>query len=133
MKFEFNCYGHENVLSNHKTTLEFTKDTHLTRRGDCIVAINADFDFKMLKQLVNSNPGATVEAIIECGNLSDRFSFQLNRDFVDKSEIVIRKSDFKSERTLGIHASKAAIDLNRDLVKRMALQESVLKVKFSIK
>ena len=34
--------GHENILGTHKTTLEFTKDKHLTKKGDCIVAVAAD-------------------------------------------------------------------------------------------
>jgi hypothetical protein len=31
--------GHENILATHKTTLEFTKDKRLSKKGDCIVAV----------------------------------------------------------------------------------------------
>jgi len=33
--------------------------------------------------------------------------------------MVLRKSDFPSDRTLGIHADKAAKDLSRDLVEKL--------------
>jgi len=33
--------GHENIQSTHKTTFEITKETTLTRRGDCVIAVGA--------------------------------------------------------------------------------------------
>ena len=36
---------------------------------------------------------------------------ELNPDFDDDKEIVIRKSDFISKRTLGVNADKGAVDL----------------------
>jgi hypothetical protein len=39
---ELTALGHKNVLATHKTTLEFTKDDYLTKKGDCILAINLD-------------------------------------------------------------------------------------------
>ena len=41
MKFEIEFSGHENIRSNHKKTIEITKESHLTLRGDCIVGVNA--------------------------------------------------------------------------------------------
>ena len=35
------AYGHENVLGIHDTTIEITKNTNLTPKGDCILAISA--------------------------------------------------------------------------------------------
>ncbi|HUT17100.1 MAG TPA: DUF371 domain-containing protein, partial [Acidobacteriota bacterium] len=35
-------YGHKNIQATHKTTLEFTKDKHLSKKGDCIVAVAVD-------------------------------------------------------------------------------------------
>ncbi|MEM3427878.1 MAG: DUF371 domain-containing protein, partial [Nitrososphaerales archaeon] len=34
--------GHRNICATHKTTLEITKSTHLTHRGDCIIGVGAD-------------------------------------------------------------------------------------------
>ena len=38
----FKAQGHPDILSTHRTTLMTTKDKHLTKRGDCIVAVNAE-------------------------------------------------------------------------------------------
>ena len=35
-------YGHKNVQASHRTTLEFTKDTRLSKKGGCIVAVGTD-------------------------------------------------------------------------------------------
>ena len=42
MKYEIEFFGHENIRSNHKKTIEITKESHLTPRGDCIVGVNAN-------------------------------------------------------------------------------------------
>ena len=54
MKYSFSCYGHENITSRHKTTLEFTKDKNLGLEGDCIIGIKADFDLLQLKKFIKS-------------------------------------------------------------------------------
>ena len=131
MKFKFNCYGHENILSTHRNTLEFTKDDFLTKTGDCIIGINADFDYNALVNFVKDYNGRIIDAKIYVGSFTDNFSFQLNQDFSDEREIVIRKSEFKSERTLGNCATKAAIDINRELVSRLKDKKSKLEVQFT--
>ena len=40
------AFGHPNIVANHKTTLEFTKEKHLSPKGDCIVGINANKSIK---------------------------------------------------------------------------------------
>ncbi|MFA6889171.1 MAG: DUF371 domain-containing protein, partial [Candidatus Woesearchaeota archaeon] len=42
----FTAKGHENVLSIHRNTVEFTHETHLTKQGDCILAIHANYILK---------------------------------------------------------------------------------------
>ncbi len=42
MRYEITFFGHENIRSNHKKTIEITKESHLTSRGDCIVGVNAN-------------------------------------------------------------------------------------------
>ena len=36
------CHGHTNVLGRHKSTFEITKETELSKNGDCIIAVGAD-------------------------------------------------------------------------------------------
>ena len=37
----FFAKGHKNVLSTHKTTFEVTKETELSKRGNCIIAVES--------------------------------------------------------------------------------------------
>ena len=41
MRFEIQFSGHENIRSNHKKTIEITKEAELTLRGDCIIGVCA--------------------------------------------------------------------------------------------
>ena len=54
MGYSFNCYGHENITCKHKTTLEFTKDSELSLKGDCIAGVKADFSLKGIKSFIKS-------------------------------------------------------------------------------
>ncbi len=117
MSYSFSAYGHENITSKHKTTLEFTKDKELTEKGDCIIGVKADFDLKSIKEFIKNN--RKLKIIIKAGDSSEEIMCEINPDFDDNKEIVIRKSDFISKRTLGINANKAAIDLSKELIKLM--------------
>ena len=35
------AWGHENILCTHNSTIEITKDKSLTKKGDCIIGVNA--------------------------------------------------------------------------------------------
>ncbi len=129
MKYHFRCTGHENILATHKTTIEFTKDSRLTRNGDCIIGVEADFNAEALKKFIASNRDKKIICTVERGSIKDDFTFLLNKEFNDHHEIVIRKSDFLSPRTLGIHATKAAIDLDRNLIAKD--KNSRIKVTFT--
>ncbi len=118
------CQGHENIKAKHRTTLEFTRDHEISSRADCVVAVKCnkalnDFPVKVKEAL--RNPEATVEITIEAGGLKDvltaRGDPKLN--LTSRREIVVRKSSFICPRTLAIKASKAAADLNRELVERI--------------
>lgn len=113
----FTAYGHENVKATHKNTIEFTKDKELTPKGDCILGINSDFDLKKIKEFIKGNE--KLECTITCDNISDKFEFIPNKNFNSKHEIVFRLGEFKSERTLGIRAGKAAKHIKRDLVEKL--------------
>ena len=121
---EFFIYGHENISAKHKTTIEFTKDKEVSRKGDCILGVNADFSFSEIKRLLKKK-----EIEIKIGNFIVKA--EVNPCFNDKKEIVIRKSEFISGRTLGINADKASIDLGRKFVKR--LQDPKERIKIIIK
>jgi len=126
-KIIFSANGHINVLSTHRNTLEFTKDKELTRNGDCIVAVDADFDIERLKPLLTAKK---IKCIISIGKLKDEFTFNPNPYFSDNHEVVIRRTDFSSPRTFGIHCNKASIDLNRELIEKLKDPKAKLTIEF---
>lgn len=127
--------GHENVLAKHKTTFEITKENYLTKRGDCIIAINSnkgipEFDEKF-KNLLKEGKNLKIE--IECENLKENITAKGSKDLIltHEHDIVIRKSNFIDSRTLAINADKAAKDINRELIKKISEGKEVI-VKFMI-
>lgn len=131
MEFKFITYGHENILLTQRNTIEFTKDKDLTLQGDCIVGVNSDFDFIFLRKFLDGCKEKGVkQLVIEFGvaGVFDAVVFEPNYDFKDEEEIVIRKTDFLSDRTFGINADKAAKNLNRELVELLKNPEQKIEV-----
>ena len=115
------AWGHENVRANHRTTLEITRDEHLTPRGDCIIAVRAskgvaDLD-PAFKDLVRKENSILI-VVLEAGGFRDiviaRGSEKL--ELSDTRRIIVRKSRYIESATLGIEANKAARDLSRELI-----------------
>ena len=113
----FTVYCHENILCTHKNTLEFTKDSELSKNGDCILGVRADFDYFELKKIVKKYSKIQIKISVE--DISETINCEINKDFDDKHEIVIRRSDFNSKRTLGVRADKVAVDINRKIVEKL--------------
>ena len=125
------AWGHENVLSTHKSTFEITREKDITKRGDCIIAVRSskgasDISSKF-KQFVKKK-GVKIMISIEC----DKFSEKINAEgspflsFVDDTDLIVRKSSYVCGRTIAINADKAAIDLSRQLIRK--LQHSTQKI-----
>src|SRR3989344_2848019 len=110
MKYSFKASGHPNVLATHKTTLEITKDSGLTLKGNCIVAVNADFSLQRIRELISScGSNEKVKLTLKCGDSEEEITAAANKEFSSSTEIVLRKGNFVSERTLGTRADKAAL------------------------
>ena len=130
----FGC-GHVNILATHKTTLEFTKDTHLSRKGDCIVTVAADKAVADLSAGFKENlrkPNAKLSVLIEVDGLMEQVNAHGSPQLIltHPTDMVIRKSDYVCNRTLAIHADKAAQDLSRAFVEK--LKNSKQKVKITL-
>ena len=119
----FTAKGHRNIRATHRTTLEITKELHLTPRGDCVVAIGsekgaADLSRELLKAV---KMGARVVLVIEAGGR--REVVQGRGDpritLTHPADIVVRKSVYVDSRTLMVGADKAAADLDRELVRTL--------------
>lgn len=117
MQYTFTAWGHENITGKHKRTLEFTKDSELGIEGDCILGVIANFNIYDLKEIIKS--GKRLKMVISVDNIFDEIIFEPNLEFDDEREIVIRKGDFISKRTLGVKANKACFDLKRELVEKL--------------
>ena len=130
MNFKIMAKGHENVLSLHKSTFEITKDKDLSLAGDCIIGLDIDksmedFPDEFKEKLANDDTKVIVE--LKTPNASDTIEGFGHHDLSlsHPTDIVCRKSTFVCSRTLMIKSNKAAIDLNRDLIKDLANGESM--------
>ena len=130
MNFKIRAKGHENVLSLHKSTFEITKDKDLSLAGDCIIGLDIDksmedFPEEFKEKLANDDTKVIVE--LKTPNASDTIEGYGHHDLTlsHPTDIVCRKSTFVCSRTLMIKSNKAAIDLNRDLIKDLANGESM--------
>ena len=137
IKESFFVYGHENVLSLHPTTLEFTKDSELTLKGDCILGVCAtkslcDFSDEFKKKIRDDKVKVSVE--IEADGVTEIVAGFGHPDLTlsDFNEMVIRKSGFVCGRTLCVHADKAAADVDRRIVEHLKKPDSKAKVTISI-
>ncbi|MFW6310762.1 MAG: DUF371 domain-containing protein [Nanoarchaeota archaeon] len=124
--------GHKNVLCNHTSTIELTKEGNLTRKGDCILGVNAtkaciDLNKKLVEAIHNQEK---IIVQISCGELYDSFYGYGNErlQLSDINEIVFRTSNYICGRTILINCSKSAADLNRDLIKRLRNKRNKLQV-----
>lgn len=131
------AYGHRNVAARHRTTLEFTKDDHLTPQGDCIVAVSADRcfrDFSPEFMDALKNEKTRLEIVLSCEDLKEKITAYGHPGlaFTSPHEMVVRKSDYVCARTLAVRADKAACDLDRLLVKKLH-DGKALTIELSIK
>ena len=135
MKFEIQFSGHKNIRSNHQKTIEITKESHLTPRGDCIVGVNAtsscaDLPLELKEKL--KNPDSKINFSICVGDHEFLLEGRGHPELIlsHAEDIVIRKSDFICPRTLAIKCDKASDLLPRDMV--TLLQDPKIKGVFSI-
>ncbi len=122
--------GHANILANHNSTFEITKDEHLTRRGDCVIAVAADKGANDLGEefkRVLSKAGAKLTIVIQVGELRELVEAwgSPKLTFHHPADMVFRKSSFVCDRTLAINANKAAKDFSRSLVEKLRHQPKV--------
>ena len=129
------AYGHSFVQATHRTTLEVTKDSRLTKKGDCIIAVKADKSLVDLSQDFKEaarTPNAMITVTIEAGELKETITAKGDYDllFNHPTDMVVRKSSYMCSRTLAVKADKASNDLSRKLVEK--LRNSYQKVKIML-
>ncbi len=133
----FSAFGHVNVTATHHSTLEFTKEKHLSRTGDCILAVCSE---KALTDLSNEfkdsirKPNAKLTVTIEANGTSEQINAHGSPKllFTHHTDMVLRKSSYIDSRTLGIQADKAARDLSRTIVEKLKNPEQKVIVTLTI-
>ena len=129
VSYNFTAFGHRNILARHKTTLEFTKDREISKRADCIIGVNSDFNINDLKKFLSSRK--RIKLIVGVNNEKFEVNAVLNAKFNDEREIVIRKTGFASERTLGINADRAASDVPDKMARLLRNPEQKLLIQIT--
>lgn len=129
------AHGHANVLATHPTTMEITKDDYLSRKGDCIIAVSADKTMSDLDPVLKESlrqEGSRISILIEAGGTVETVHARGSSRLIlsHPTDFVIRKGSYISNRTLAIHADKAAADLSRTLVKK--LKNTRQRVRFTL-
>ncbi len=131
-------YGHENIQATHKTTLEFTKDKHLSKKGDCIVAVAADKALADLSTEFKENlrkPNSKLTILIEADGITEQVNACGSPRLIltHPKELVLRKSDYVCTRTLAIRANKAAQDFSRTLVEKLKNPNQKVKITLMVR
>lgn len=125
--------GHPNIRATHRSTLEITKEGNLTPRGDCIIAVKADKGLCELSdefKRVVGREGSKIKLIIEVGELKEEITGfgSPKLTLSHPTDIVCRKSSYTCGRTLMIKANKAAIDIDRKIVKKLKNPGAQVKI-----
>ena len=118
------AFGHVNMQAIHPSTLMITKESNLSKQGDCIIAVaaskavadlSAEFKDKLRK------PNAKLTILIQVDGLTEQVNAYGSPKliFTHPTDMVIRKSDYISDRTLAIHADKAANDLPKEFIEKL--------------
>ena len=133
----FSARGHENMLATHKTTFEVTKEETLSKRGDCIVAVEATksavdlpFEFKEAAKKDKSRITVTIEAGELWETVKAYGSSRLK--LIHPTDLVVRKSNYACGRTLAIRADKAAVDFPRELIEKLKDPNQTVKVTLTV-
>ena len=136
MEFKIKSKGHKNVSSQHKSTFEITKDLEIGPTADCIIGVDMDdsmldFPQEFKDKIANSNTKILV--LLDTPNAHDEIVCFGHEDLTltHPTDIVCRKSDFVCSRTLMINSSKAARDLDSDLINDLK-NEEIMEVTIKI-
>ena len=123
--------GHPLVRGTHKTTFEVTRDETLTPSGDCIIGIGADKGAADLdpalkaalrddRTVFTTRLSAGKETVV----VRSRGNAALTLDH--PADIVWRKSDFISDRTVGIRSDHAAATLPKEFIAALRRGEDLV-------
>jgi hypothetical protein len=118
------AFGHPNIRASHPTTIMLTKERQVTKRGDCVVAVAADKSVADLSaEFKNAlrQPNAKLTIQLEVDGLKGQINAYGSPELAlnHPNDLVIRKSDFISDRTLAVKADKSSSDLSKAVIEKL--------------
>ena len=120
---EVEFHGHPNVLGEHKNTIEITKETSLSKRGDCIIGVRASKGCATLNRNLKNHIKSSKAMRFEISVEEQMYSFvgfgSTELELSDPHEIVLRKSYYSSPRTAAIRCNAAAVDIPRIMIAKL--------------
>ncbi|MFA7197830.1 MAG: DUF371 domain-containing protein [Methanoculleus sp.] len=123
--------GHPLVQGVHPTTFEVTKDVTLTLSGDCIIGVAADKGAAdldpELKALLRDDRAVLTTRLMAGGEtveVRSRGSAALTLDH--PADLVWRRSDFTSDRTVGIRSDRVAATIPREFIEALRRGEELV-------
>ena len=128
----FFANGHQNIIGEHRTTVEITTESFLTKRGTCIVGVQANLSLRRLGEEFKTLASSIDTQIILRMRVED-FVEEISGTgspgltYSDDVSIVARTSSFECERTVMVNADKAASDLNRQFVEKLKNADIVIE------
>ncbi len=130
------AFGNDNILCSHKSTIEITKDSYLTKAGNCILGINSSkacYDLSNeLKELIKK--GIKVKVTLKIDEFEDHFYGFGSKKLTlqNKKDMVFRKSTYSCDRTVLINCTKASIDIKRTLIEALKKSNNELLITFEM-
>jgi hypothetical protein len=131
------AHGHKNILATNEKTFEITRANYLSKRGDCIIAVAANKSLSSLNdefKKILRNEWAKIDVIIQVGAMTEKVIAWGHPKLTlsSSSDMVFRRSSYLCDRTFAIKASKAAIDLSRDLVAKLKDPRNRVEIKLTV-
>jgi hypothetical protein len=129
----FAARGHAHIRATHERTVEVTRETHLTTRGDCIATVAAEKGLRDLDPRMREaarRPDAVISLSLRQG---DRVFTTTGRGdpgltWGHPTDMVARMSGYTCARTLMVRADKATIHIPRPMVQLLKNPEAVVTV-----
>lgn len=132
------AHGHENILAANESTFEITKDSYLTKRGDCIIAVSANksgADLSDVFKKILKKQGARLSIVVQAGSEKEVVEAWGDPKLTlgNSDDLVVRRSSYVCDRTLAIKADKAANDFSRCLVEKLKNPHQRVDITLTVK
>ena len=114
--------GHPMVRSSHPTTIEVTTEDYLSEDGECIIGVGAnkgcsELSGALKERIRTDGSRVTLKVVVGDSSFMIRAYGDPRLTLSDPHDMVVRRSDYISGRTLAVKADASSRDLPRDMVR----------------